>query len=106
MCDCEKKIKADERYVTFKNIDCFGNACAVIDNLLRVLKTPENGNAYWEKFITKIPDAYYSRDSASDTTQALLYLVCSNSSNIMELFENVEDEEAINALEKCEHECC
>lgn len=106
MCNCKKSIKVDESYVTFKNIDCFGNACAVIDNLLRLLKDPANMNPYWEKIISKIPEAYYVRNAQADSSQALLYLVCSNASNIMELFENLEDEEAIFALEKCEQECC
>jgi hypothetical protein len=106
MCNCKKNIKVDESYVSFKNIDCFENACCVIDNLLRLLKNPENSNAYWEKFVGKIPEAYYARDSKKDPSESLLYLVCSCTSNIMELFDEVDDAEAIYAMEKCEQECC
>ncbi|ADD69395.1 conserved hypothetical protein [Denitrovibrio acetiphilus DSM 12809] len=106
MCNCKKNIKVDESYVSFKDIDCFENACLVIDNLLRILKEPKNTNAYWEKFIEKIPEAYYTRDSKKDPSEALLYLVCSCTSNIMELFEEIDDEEAIDAMSKCEQECC
>ena len=54
MSDSKKEIKVDESYVTFKNIDCFENACCIIDNLLRLLKeNPDHNNAYWEKFIAK-----------------------------------------------------
>lgn len=102
----EKDIKVDESYVSFQNIDCFENACCVVDNLLRLVKSPEYNNEYWEKFITKIPEAYYSRDVKKDPKEALLYLVCSNVFNIIELFEEAEDEEAIHALQKCEQECC
>jgi len=106
MCNCKKEIRVDESYVSFKNIDCFENACSVVDNMLRILDEPKNMNAYWEKFIPKIPKAYYSRDAKDDTKEELLYLVCSNSFYIIELFEEVDDEEAIYALEKCEQECC
>ena len=108
MCNCKKKneIKVDESYVSFKDIDCFENACSVIDNLIRICKDPNYNNAYWEKFITKIPEAYYSRDAKKDPTEALLYLVCSNAFYIIELFEAANDEVAIQSLDKCEQECC
>ena len=108
MCNCKKKreIRVDESYVSFKDIDCFENACEVVDHLLRICKIPEYNNAYWDKFITKIPPAYYSRNEKDDPTEALLYLVCSNAFYIIELFEEADDDDAIHALEKCEQECC
>jgi hypothetical protein len=106
MCGCKKEIRVDESYKSFKDIDCFENACLVVDNMLRLLEEPKNINAYWERFIPKIPQAYYSRDPKDDTKEELLYLVCSNSFYIIEFFEELEDEEAIYALDKCEQECC
>ncbi|MGD9809274.1 MAG: N(2)-fixation sustaining protein CowN [Deferribacterales bacterium] len=109
MCDCgknKKEIQVDESYVSFENIDCFENACQVIDNLLRILKDPANNNPYWEKFVKNIPEAYYTRKFADDPREAVLYHVCSNAFYIIELFEDVDDEEAIHALAKCEQECC
>ena len=106
MCGCKKEIKVDESYVSFKNIDCFENACSIIDNLLRICENPKYNNAYWDKFVGKIPKAYYSRDPKQDATEALLYLVCSNAFYIIELFEDADDEKAIHSLEKCEQECC
>lgn len=105
-CEKKKEIRVDESYTSFKNIDCFENACSIIDHMLRLLEEPKNNNAYWEKFVPKIPKAYYSRNPKDDPSEALLYLVCSNSFYIIELFENAEDEDAIHALEKCEQECC
>ena len=102
----KKEIRVNESYTSFKDIDCFENACNIIDHLLRLCKDPKNSNAYWEKFIPKIPEAYYTRDEKKDTTEALLYLVCSNAFNIIELFEESKDEDAIHALNKCEQECC
>jgi len=106
MTENKKNIKVDESYVSFKNIDCFENACCVVDNLLRLIKNPEYNNPYWEKFVEKLPAAYYSRDVKQDPSEALLYHVCSNAFYIIELFEDSEDEEAIHALAKCEQECC
>lgn len=100
------EIRVDESYVSFKNINCFENACVVIDNMLRVLENPKNMNIYWKKIVPMIPKAYYDRNPQSDTKEELLYLVCSNSFYLIELFEKAEDEQAINALEKCEQECC
>ncbi|MGB9801841.1 MAG: N(2)-fixation sustaining protein CowN, partial [Arcobacter sp.] len=81
------EIRVNESYESFKNIDCFENACVVIDNMLRVLKNPENMNIYWKKIVPMIPKAYYDRDPKSDTKEELLYLVCSNSFYLDELFE-------------------
>ena len=110
MCNCgkesKKEIRVDESYVSFKNIDCFENACSVVDSMLRLLEEPKNMNAYWEKFIPKIPKAYYTRDAKEDAKEELLYLVCSNAFYIIEFFEDLDDEEAIHALERCEQECC
>ncbi|MGB5966573.1 MAG: N(2)-fixation sustaining protein CowN [Sulfurimonadaceae bacterium] len=60
------EIRIDERYVSFENIDCFENACLVIDCLLRVLKDAEHVNMYWEKIVPTIPQAYYDRSSKAD----------------------------------------
>lgn len=106
MCKCNNEIKVDESYVTFKNINCFENACAVVDNLLRLIKEPANSNEYWEKFVSRIPEAYYARDAKQDPKEELLYLVCSTAAIIGEFFENTGDEDAMYALEKCESECC
>ena len=81
------EIRIDERYVSFKNIDCFENACLVIDNMLRVLENPKNMNIYWKKVVPMIPKAYYTRNPKDDEKEALLYLVCSNSFYLDELFE-------------------
>ena len=101
-----REIKVDESYKSFENIDCFENACNVIDSMLEWLEDENNNNPYWDKFITKIPQAYYSRNIEDDPKEELLYLVCSNAFNIIELFENIDDENAIFFLEKCEQECC
>lgn len=99
-------IRIDERYVSFRNIDCFENACRVIDSLLRVTAKAEHVNLYWKKIIPTIPQAYYDRDPKADEKEALLYLVCSNVFYLEEFFENEEDDEGLDALKRCELECC
>lgn len=106
MCNCKKNINVDESYTSFKNINCFENACAVVDNLLRVLKETDTSNAFWDKFISLIPEAYYSRDPKLDSREVLLYIVCKNAPFIMDFFEETGDEVAIHAMTKCEQECC
>lgn len=98
--------RVNERYETFENIDCFENACQVIDHLLLVTKNPEHNNLYWKKIIPTIPEAYYSRKAGDDSSEALLYLVCSNVFYLEELFENAEHEAGLSALKVCELECC
>jgi len=99
-------IRIDERYVSFENIDCFENACLAIDRLLAVTEEAEHVNLYWKKIIPTIPQAYYDRDSKGDEKEALLYLVCSNVFYLEELFEEAEDEAGLDALRRCELECC
>ncbi len=100
------EIRIDERYVSFENIDCFENACLAIDRLLAVLEDAEHVNLYWKKIVPTIPQAYYDRNAKADEKEALLYLVCSNVFYLEELFENAEDEAGLNALRRCELECC
>jgi len=100
------EIRVDERYESFKNIDCFENACVVLDNMLRVLENPANMNLYWKKIVPMIPKAYYDRDFKSDEKEEVLYLVCSNVFYLEELFEKADDEAGTQALRKCELECC
>lgn len=106
MCKCNKDKRIDESYISFKNIDCFENACLVIDNLLRILKDPEKDNVFWKQFTAKISKAYYSRNAKDDPRETLLFEVCKNAPYIMEFFEESEDEDAIHALDKCIDECC
>jgi len=99
-------IRVQERYESFKNIDCFENACAVLDDMFRVLEDPKNMNFYWKKVIPAIHEAYYKRDFKLDTSESILYFVCSNVFYLEELFENADDEKGLISLSKCEQECC
>ncbi len=91
-----------DRYESFQGIDCFRNASAVIERVLLHVNGPEKTNIYWEYFVKKIPEGYYSQTPTED----LLYLVCSNTYYIEELFEKFDDQEGLSRLQKCELECC
>lgn len=100
--------RVDERYTSFANIDCFENACKVLDQLHRVLQEHETlYNAYWKKYVPLIPQGYFNQD-VSDVKQKedVLYFVCSKLFYIDELFEEAEDEAALHSMKLCEVECC
>ncbi len=92
-----------ERYITFKNIDCFEKSCRVLDELLNFLeKRKDIHNPFWERFIGKIPKTYYSKEKDED----ILYLVCANVFYIDDLFEENDYEPGIAVMRDCELECC
>jgi N(2)-fixation sustaining protein CowN len=98
--------RIDERYTSFKNIDCFSNACNVVAHMLRIVEQPEMMNAYWQKNIPLIPPAYYYPEDDSHQKEDLLYFVCAKVFYFEELFEQAEDEAGIASLLVCELECC
>jgi hypothetical protein len=98
--------RVNERYVSFQNIDCFSNALAVIDLMIETTKNPENDNPYWQKMRAELPQSYYKRDVKEDKSEELLYFVCSKVFYLEELFEEAECNEGLEALKKCELECC
>jgi hypothetical protein len=92
-----------ERYVSFENIDCFENACLVLDAFFALLsKTPQARNAFWERFIQKVPATYHTRTPDEE----VLYLVCSHVFYLEELFETFAWSRGQEALAKAELECC
>lgn len=109
MLECKgnkKSPRVDERYVSFEGIDCFENSCLVIDNLIRVLENKALLNPYREKMLEDIPKPYFSRDAKLDKSEEVLYFVCSKVFYIEELFDEAEDEVALESLKVCELECC
>ncbi|MFW6307635.1 MAG: N(2)-fixation sustaining protein CowN [Campylobacterales bacterium] len=98
--------RVNQRYVSFESIDCFSNAIAVIDLMVETKKNPENDNLYWKKIRSELPQSYYKRDPKEDKKEELLYFVCSKVFYLEELFEDAECQEGLDALKKCELECC
>jgi hypothetical protein len=104
MFDRDKSI--EERYTSFKNIDCYKNASLVLDAMNELFaKEPESKNALWDSFMEKIPDNYHEVFEKGDNKDTL-YLVCSNVFYIFDLFEEYEFDKGIELMDKCELECC
>jgi len=94
-CGCKK----GDRYLSFDDIDCDGNARLVMAHVDRLTALPGRGNAFWEYFMKK-------RAGGSGPKPDDLFLIHSNINQIRELFESCADEAAMTLLVKLEEECC
>ncbi|MBN2767758.1 MAG: N(2)-fixation sustaining protein CowN [Campylobacterales bacterium] len=95
-----------DRYVSFKNIDCYENASVVLDAMCELFESePKSKNAFWIRFMEMIPQDYKEVFSAKEHKDTL-YQVCSNLFYIYDLFEEYDFESGIIAMELCELECC
>jgi hypothetical protein len=99
MGNCSCKSASPDRYVSFKEIDCDGNARAVMAMIRKHIDDPARSNAFWEYFKTKAAGGSGPRPDE-------LFLIHSNLNQIRELFETWEDTEALAALDLLEVECC
>ncbi len=88
--------KATDRYLTFRGIDCEGNARRIMEHIDRHLAIPGHSNAFWELFAKK---------RKNDGLDDLLLIHC-NINQIEELFETWNDAEALALLQQIEEECC
>ncbi len=99
-CDCKQEnTEKSDRYVSFRGIDCDGNAKRLIAYLRRHIDDPEKTNPFWEQFKQKLnPTAGPRYDN--------LYLVHAYINVIREYLELMQDAEALALLEQLEEECC
>ena len=91
-----------DRYVTFKGIDCDGNALIVIEHVLALTDDPTHSNALWDRFKARLAEAGKVGARKADE----LCLACSHTYYIEELFEAAGDEVGLEALRRLEDECC
>lgn len=94
-CACRKT----DRYVSFQDIDCAGNARRLMEYLDRQLAIPGRSNAFWEYFAKK-------RAGNSVTKPDDLFLIHSNINQFRDFFEHWNDGEALGLLLQIEEECC
>lgn len=94
-CPC---TQTTDRYVSFKGIDCAGNARAIMTRIEHHM-THGHGSAFWDYFMNK-------RNAHSGPKPDDLFLIHSNLNQVRELFEEAEDEEALELLFRLEEECC
>lgn len=106
MKEKDKGQKVRDRYITFKNIDCYKNARDVLDAMYELFTLyPESKNRLWQRFEKELPEDYH-KQLAREESKDILYLVCSNVFYIYELFDEYEFEKGVELLEKAELECC
>ena len=90
-----------DRYVSFQNIDFEGNMQAVLGHLHRYIDNPKTGNAFWDRFKQRLIEAEKGQNQRTDK----LLLMHAHVYYMVELFEEQDDHEALDALRKLEEEC-
>ena len=88
-----------DRYVSFQDIDCDGNARRVMACIDRHLSIPGHSTLFWEYFMKK-------RAGGSAPRPDDLFLLHSNINQVRELFETWDDDESLQLLVQLEEECC
>lgn len=97
-CGCPPSTPSD-RYISFDNIDCAGNARRLMVMIYRHIDQPARNNAFWDYFRQK---AAGGSGPAPDD----LFLIHCHLNQIRELFEAWDDQEALRLLDQIELECC
>jgi len=94
-----------DRYVTFKNIDCEGNSKRLMEMLLQHVGDPQHSNPFWEKFKEKLAKCGQPDENGGRTLDEL-FLIHTYINNLYELFEERDDDAALELLGRIERECC
>lgn len=95
-CGCDRK---GDRYVTFKDIDCAGNARRIMEFIEHNTAETGGSSPFWQYFMAK-------RQPRSGPAPDDLFLIHSHINQIRELFEARGDEVALALLTQVEEECC
>ena len=88
-----------DRYVTFDNIDCDGNAQRLMDIILVLKDGPAKDNLFLAYFLKK-------RSPPSGPAPDNLFLIHSNINQIRDLLDEYADRDAVLLLQQIEEECC
>jgi len=97
--------KTTDRYVTYANIDCEGNAKHLMEMLRSYIDAPDKTNPFWEKFkemLSKIGRPEKNSGRCFDE----IFLIHTYINNLYEIFEEYKDEAALALLDRIERECC
>lgn len=88
-----------DRYVTFRGIDCDGNAARVMGLIEQYAADERYASPFWDYFFKK-------RKPSSGPEPDDLFLIHTNINQIYELFQSAEDESALALLQWVEFNCC
>lgn len=94
-----------DRYVTYKNIDCAGNAKRLMKMLRRHIDDPDKTNLFWEKFKGML-DRVGNPEESNGRCLDEIFLIHTYINNLYEIFEEYEDQDALALLDRIEQECC
>ncbi len=88
-----------DRYLSFAHIDCDGKADLVISRLHHLIEQDNSPPPWKDYFTAKLAQ----RQSLG---QDALFFICSQVNAIHSLFEQCQDQEALNWLTEIEEDCC
>jgi len=98
-------LTTPDRYKSFRGIDSEGNPRRLIAMLRRHIDTPRNSNPFWIK-MGELLDRIAAGELINGIRMDNLFFIHSYINNLRDLFEEVEDHQAIQLLEQIERECC
>lgn len=87
------------RYISFKDLDCDGNAHRVMERIQHHTADPARRSPFWDYFLGK-------RQPASGPAPDDLFLIHAHVNTIRELFEDCDDKDALALLDWVEETCC
>nr|WP_274521646.1 N(2)-fixation sustaining protein CowN [Ectothiorhodospira variabilis] len=90
---------ANARYISFKDLDCDGNAKLVMNLIEEYTADPDQKSPFWDYFLGK-------RNPKSGPKPDDLFLIHANINQIRELFEECGDDDAQALLTWVEEACC
>jgi N(2)-fixation sustaining protein CowN len=99
MAETPDKESRPDRYVSFKGIDCAGNARRVMDHVRAYMADPASSNVFWEHIKRRMDIGVGPKQD--DMLFVHVYL-----NQIRELFEERGDADALALLDRIEEECC
>lgn len=99
------KTDKTDRYVTYANIDCAGNAKKLMTMLRQHIDIPEKSNLFWEKFKEMLDQIGKPQVNSSRKIDEI-FLIHTYINNLYEIFEEYEDTAALALLDQIERECC
>lgn len=100
MTESTKSAMTDiDRYVSFKGIDCDGNADKLMEIIEHYAAKPSSYKAFWAYFLQK-------RTAKSGPDPDSLFLIHAHINSIREAFEEYEDTQALELLFWIEENCC
>lgn len=92
-------INPRDRYTSFADIDCAGNAHQIMDRLRQLTQTGQPDDQFVAYFTAKLAQQ-------EALGQDALFFICSQINVIHALFDARQDQEALQWLAQLEDECC